>query len=52
MAISVKEATASRQQLLKDRATLQKQIDDLRKKSRLTLGSTERVELVKKMKGL
>jgi len=51
MVVSVKEATQSRLQLLEDRKTLTKQLNDLKKKSRLTMIAAERSEMEKKTKG-
>ena len=51
MVVSVKEATQSRLQLLEDRKTLTKQLNDLKKKSRMTMVAAERTEMEKKSKG-
>jgi hypothetical protein len=51
MVVSVKEATQSRLQLVEDRKTLMKQLNDLKKKSRVTMVNTERDDLQQKMSG-
>ncbi len=51
MVVSVKEATQSRLQLLEDRKTLMKQLNDLKKKSRMTMVNTERDDLQQKTSG-
>jgi hypothetical protein len=51
MVVSVKEATQSRLQLVEDRKTLMKQLNDLKKKSRVTMVNTEREDLQQKMSG-
>merc|ERR1719225_635208 len=50
--VSVKEAKKSREQLLKDRTTLSKQLTDLRRKQRVTMTNTEREEMMTKIKDL
>jgi hypothetical protein len=51
MVVSVKEARQSWQQLMDDRATLMKELNDLKKKSRMTLLASERLDLENKTKG-
>jgi len=51
MVVSVKEATQSRLQLLEDRKMLMKQLNDLKKKSRMTMVNTERDDLQQKTTG-
>ena len=50
--VSVKEAKKSREQLLKDRTTLSKQLTDLRRQQRMTMTNKEREEMAKKTKDL
>ena len=50
--VSVKEAKKSREQLLKDRTLLSKQLTDLRRKQRVTMTNTEREEMMTKIKDL
>ena len=47
--VSVKEAKLSREQLLKDRTTMSKQLADMKRKQRVTMTSTEREEMNKKI---
>jgi hypothetical protein len=51
MVVSVKEATQSRLQLVEDRKTLMRQLNDLKKKSRLTFVASERAEIERSTKG-
>ena len=50
--VSVKEAKKSREQLLKDRTLISKQLTDLRRKQRVTMTNTEREEMTTKIKNL
>ena len=47
--VSVKEAKQSREQLIKDRTTLNKQLTDLKRKQRVTMTNAEREEMSKKI---
>ena len=50
--VSVKEAKKSREQLLKDRTTLSKQLADFKRRTRTTMTNTEREEMAKKIREL
>ena len=50
--VSVKEAKKSREQLLKDRTTLSKQLADMKRKQRVTMTNTEREQMSKKIREL
>ena len=52
VATSVKDAIQSREQLMKDRAELSKQLNDLRSKTRVTLLASERHQVDKEKKKL
>lgn len=50
--VSVKEAQQSREQLLKDRITLTKELNEIKNKQRLTMTNSERDEMHARMKEL
>lgn len=50
--VSVKEAQQSREQLLKDRITLTKELNDIKNKQRMTMTNSERDEMHTRMKEL